>query len=100
MKLRDVSTASADKFKALGAAGVVVVGDGSEAIFGTQSENLKTDMEEYLKTAGPEADEVEGASPVHAPAAVGTVSKLRDPDGRESGGMDYGARRGWKHRAS
>ena len=80
VKLRDVRTVSAEKLKALGASGVVVVGDGVQAIFGTQSDNLKTDMEEYLKTAGPEADEVEGASPVHAPAAVGTVSKLRDPD--------------------
>ena len=27
-----------------------------QAIFGTRAENLKTDLEEYLKTAGPEAD--------------------------------------------
>jgi PTS system glucose-specific IIC component len=27
-----------------------------QAIFGTRSENLKTDMEEYLKTAGDEAE--------------------------------------------
>ena len=68
------------QLKALGAAGVVVVGDGIQAIFGTQSENLKTEMEDYLKTAGPEADEVEANSPVHAPPAAGIVSKLRDPD--------------------
>ena len=60
VKLHDVTKASADKLKALGAAGVVVVGDGVQAIFGTQSENLKTEMQEYLKTAGPEADEIEG----------------------------------------
>ena len=59
VKLADVTKASPDKLKALGAAGVVVVGDGVQAIFGTQSENLKTEMQEYLKTAGPEADEVE-----------------------------------------
>ena len=80
VKLHDVTKASPDKLKALGAAGVVVVGDGVQAIFGTQSENLKTEMEEYLKTAGPEADEVEAPSPVHAPAAAGVISKLRDPD--------------------
>ena len=34
----------------------MVVGDSIQAIFGTPSENMKTDMEEYLKTAGPEAD--------------------------------------------
>jgi PTS system glucose-specific IIC component len=43
-----VSRASADALKALGAAGVVKVGDGMQAIFGTRSENLKTDMEEYI----------------------------------------------------
>jgi PTS system glucose-specific IIC component len=32
---------------------VVVVGDGMQAIFGTRSENLKTEMEEYLRSAGP-----------------------------------------------
>ena len=80
VKLRDVTKANAEKLKALGAAGVVVVGDGVQAIFGTQSENLKTEMQEYLKTAGPEADEVEAPSPVQAAPAAGVVSKLRDPD--------------------
>ena len=80
VKLNDVAKANSDKLKALGAAGVVVVGDGVQAIFGTQSENLKTEMEEYLKTAGPEADEIEAPSPVQAPRAAGVISKLRDPD--------------------
>lgn len=80
IKVNDVSKANPDKLKALGAAGVVVVGDGVQAIFGTQSENLKTEMQEYLKTAGAEADEVEAPSPVHAPATAGVVSKLRDPE--------------------
>ncbi len=81
VQLNDVTKVNAEKLKALGAAGVVIVGDGVQAIFGTQSENLKTDMQEYLKTAGPEADEVEEVSPVKAPPApAGLVSKLRDPD--------------------
>jgi len=77
-----VTKASAEKLKALGAAGVVVVGDGVQAIFGTQSENLKTEIQEYLKTAGPEADEVEAPSPVKAPppAPAGLMPPLRDPD--------------------
>ncbi|HWB04667.1 MAG TPA: PTS glucose transporter subunit IIBC [Verrucomicrobiales bacterium] len=79
VKLADVTKASADRLKALGAAGVVVVGDGMQAIFGTRSENLKTEMQEYLKTAGPEADEVEEPSPVKAPPA-GLEPRLRDPD--------------------
>jgi PTS system, glucose-like IIB component len=80
VKLHDVTKANPEKLKALGAAGVVVVGDGVQAIFGTQSENLKTEMQEYLKTAGPEADEIEAPSPVQAPRAAGVISKLRDPD--------------------
>ena len=80
VKLADVTKASPDKLKALGAAGVVVVGDGVQAIFGTQSDNLKTEMQEYLKTAGPEADELDEPSPVKAPAPAGLQPKLRDPD--------------------
>src|SRR4051794_13332760 len=81
VKLNDVTRASPDKLKALGAAGVVVLGDGVQAIFGTQSENLKTEMQEYLKTAGPEADQVEEPSPVKAPPPPdGLKPPLRDPD--------------------
>jgi PTS system glucose-specific IIC component len=80
VQLRDVTRANPEKLKALGAAGVVVVGDGVQAIFGTQSENLKTEVQEYLKTAGPEADEIEEPSPVKATAPPGVQSPLRDPD--------------------
>lgn len=71
VKLKDVTKVNGEKLKALGAAGVVVVGDAVQAIFGTQSENLKTDMEHYLKSAGPEADVVEASPPgrgANAPA--------------------------------
>jgi PTS system glucose-specific IIC component len=80
IKLADVTKASPDRLKALGASGVVVVGDGVQAIFGTQSDNLKTEMQEYLKSAGPEADEVEASSPVNAPAPAGLSPPVRDPD--------------------
>lgn len=80
IKLGDVTKASPEKLKALGASGVVVVGDGIQAIFGTQSENLKTEMQEYLRSAGPEADQVEAASPVSAPAPAGLSLPVRDPD--------------------
>jgi glucose PTS system EIICB or EIICBA component len=78
--LADITKASPQTLKALGAAGVVMVGDGMQAIFGTRSEQLKTDIEDYLKTAGPEADEIEAPSPVRAPAPVGLQPPLRDPD--------------------
>jgi PTS system glucose-specific IIC component len=80
VQLADVGKASGDKLKALGAAGVVVVGDGMQAIFGTRSENLKTEMEDYLKGAGPEADEIEEASPVKTPPPAGLHPRLRDAD--------------------
>jgi glucose PTS system EIICB or EIICBA component len=79
VKLKDSSKVSADKLKALGAAGIVMVGDGIQAIFGTRSDVLKTEIGEYLKTAGSEADEVEAPSPVKAPAQAGIQPKLRDP---------------------
>ena len=61
------------RLKALGATGVVTVGNGIQAIFGPLSENLKTDMSEYLKVAGPEADL--GNAPVAAaPAAAATAA--------------------------
>jgi PTS system glucose-specific IIC component len=80
VKLNDVTKASPEKLKALGAAGVVMVGDGVQAIFGTQSENLKTEVQEYLKTAGPEADEIEEPSPVKTVVPAGIQAPLRDPD--------------------
>jgi len=36
----------------MGAAGVMVVGNGLQVVFGTRSENLKTDMDEYLRSSG------------------------------------------------
>ena len=78
--LADVAKARPDTLKALGAAGVVAVGDGMQAIFGTRSEQLKTEMEDYLKTAGPEADALEEPSPVRAAAPAGLQPPLRDAD--------------------
>lgn len=44
----DKTKVDASRLKALGAAGVLMVADGVQAIFGTLSENLKTDMEKVL----------------------------------------------------
>jgi PTS system glucose-specific IIC component len=52
VQLKDASRADAPRLKALGAAGVVVVGQGVQAVFGTRSENLKTEIAEYLGRAG------------------------------------------------
>jgi PTS system glucose-specific IIC component len=68
ISVKDISKVNQPKLKAMGAAGVMVVGNGIQAIFGTQSDNLKSDMVNYLKVAGPEADAV--TAPVQALAAV------------------------------
>lgn len=69
VELNDVSRASADALRALGAAGVVQVGGGMQAIFGTRSENLKTDMDEYLRAGGSPAAGSPVAPPGPPPAA-------------------------------
>jgi PTS system glucose-specific IIC component len=69
VKVRDVTRADAARLKALGAAGVVVVGQGVQAVFGTRSENLKTDMAECLAAvAGPEPRPLERPVPASRPA--------------------------------
>lgn len=52
VEVNDVARAHPEMLKALGASGVVVVGQNMQAIFGTRSENLKTDMEEYIQRGG------------------------------------------------
>jgi PTS system glucose-specific IIC component len=69
ISVNDPALVNEGKLKALGAAGVVRVGNGVQAIFGPLSENMKTDMQEYLKTAGSEADLAPGGTPVTAAAA-------------------------------
>lgn len=76
--LNDPSKADDDRLKSLGAAGVMRVGDGVQAVFGTMSENLKTEMEEYLKTGGGLSD----AGGDRAPDAV--VSALGGADNIET----------------
>jgi glucose PTS system EIICB or EIICBA component len=77
----DVNRADQAKLKALGAAGVLLVGNNLQAIFGTRSENLKTDMEEYLATAGDEAELSEADRTEVAYEPRGAEPKLRDPLG-------------------
>ncbi|MFA0226731.1 PTS glucose transporter subunit IIBC [Vibrio splendidus] len=48
----DTEAVDQDKLKKLGAAGVVVVAGGVQAIFGTKSDNLKTDMDEWIRNNG------------------------------------------------
>lgn len=78
----DANKVNQGKLKGLGAVGVVMVGNGVQAIFGTRSENLKTEMEEYLQTAGAEAElsKAEIAAPDVRYTPTDVKAKLRDPD--------------------
>ena len=48
--VKDVAKVDQAGLKKLGAAGVVVAGSGVQAIFGTKSDNLKTDMDIWMKS--------------------------------------------------
>lgn len=73
------------RLKALGAAGVVTVGNNMQAIFGPKSEGYKTGMDDYLKLAGPEAEltEMEEAATSAVQALQPPAAKLRDPEAAE-----------------
>jgi len=82
ISVHDPARVDQARLKALGAAGVVVVGNGVQAIFGPLSENLKTAMQEYLKQAGAEADGPPSPTPStlrDAGAAVQAVAPVAQP---------------------
>ena len=69
VELLDNARANPDALRALGASGVMVVPGGMQAVFGTRSENLKTDMEEYMRSSGA-AVSAPTAAPIPAAAAT------------------------------
>jgi glucose PTS system EIICB or EIICBA component len=78
VELHDTSLASAEVLRGLGAAGVVQVGGGMQAVFGTRSENLKTAMEEHMRAAGALATAV--PAPPLPPAPPGAAEPLVTPE--------------------
>ncbi len=80
VEVKDMSKTNPAKLKALGAAGVVTVGNGLQAIFGTRSENLMTDMKDYMESAGDEAELSEQDLPSDVSFEEKSIKpKLRDP---------------------
>ena len=51
VSVTDVAKVNQTELKSLGARGVVIAGSGVQAIFGTKSDNLKTDMDDYLRNS-------------------------------------------------
>ena len=80
--LHDPKLADDAALKSLGAAGVMHVGNGMQAIFGTRSENLKTDMEEYLANLGVTS----------APPQPSSGSGAKVPAARVSAGSNHSDR--------
>ena len=80
IEVLDINKANVDKLKALGAAGVLTVGNNLQAIFGPRSENLMTDMKEYLKTAGDEAELSGEVAEKVSYKADGLRPRHRDPE--------------------
>lgn len=54
--VKDPARVNSARLKELGAAGVVMAGQGVQAVYGTRAGNLMTDMSEYLAQAGDDAE--------------------------------------------
>jgi len=80
IEVKDINIVNQEKLKALGAAGVVVVGNNMQAIFGPRSENLMTDMQEYMAHAGDEAE----LSKQDQPSEVAFQSEEENPKLRDA----------------
>ncbi len=78
--VNDTKQVNKARLKALGASGVLEVGNSAQAIFGPRSENLKTDMIEYLRNAGSEADEAYQPDPAEVAAEAAAVAPVAGPE--------------------
>jgi PTS system glucose-specific IIC component len=80
--VRDVAKVNKERFRELGAAGVLAVGNGLQVVFGPRSENLKTAMEDLMRRqrggsapsvplpASPALAKAAGGAPEEAPLAA------------------------------
>jgi len=77
VQVADPKAVSADRLKALGATGVMTVADGVQAVFGTASENLKTDMEKFLRSGGTKLVKAPAAAAVSTEAVAPATAETR-----------------------
>ena len=77
--MNDIGKVNQAVFRSMGAAGTMVVGNSLQVAFGTRSENLKSDMDEYSQSTGGLA----APAPAQAPAAAKPVAALPDVKRRD-----------------
>ncbi|PWC35912.1 PTS glucose transporter subunit IIBC [Azospirillum sp. TSO35-2] len=83
--VRDPARVDEGKLRGMGASGVLRVRDSVQAVFGTLSENLKTEMQEYLRSTSADNDAAPVAAPVvvaASPAAAAPVALPTDQAAR------------------
>jgi PTS system glucose-specific IIC component len=71
----DATKVNAERLKVLGASGVLMVGNAVQAVFGPVSENLRTDIEAYLKMQAAPGDATQTL--LHALGGADNVRTLR-----------------------
>ncbi|MGQ9372172.1 glucose PTS transporter subunit EIIB, partial [Azospirillum sp. A39] len=74
--VRDPARVDEAALRAMGASGVLRVGDSVQAVFGTLSENLKTDMQEYLRSGAAATADAAPAPKPEAAAPPATAAAL------------------------
>ncbi len=78
MEVADKGLVDKKRLKALGAAGVIEVGNNVQAIFGTQAEALKSDINDALEGPAPEPDAVAPVDPAPVEAVpAAPVAEIR-----------------------
>ena len=72
ISVKDPALVDGERLKAMGASGVVVLGGGVQAVFGPGAENIKTDLQEYLRATVPAS----GKSPFPPVSGLASAAQL------------------------
>ena len=74
MEVLDTDKVNSDRLKALGATGVIKVGNGIQAIFGTEADNLRTSIDQYLAQGNAPELATQAAVSIPAPATAAATA--------------------------
>jgi PTS system glucose-specific IIC component len=81
IELHDVKKLNVERLKAMGASGVLTVGNGVQAIFGPQSENLKGAMEDAIRNraTGIDGEDLPQVAASYSSGAASALSAQKTP---------------------